>query len=74
MWPEPEVDFIGKIESIDKDFEKVCKVLNIANKLSVHNENQTDNSNWERFYTAYTKDKVTDIYQRDFEIFDYKTI
>lgn len=67
----PEVDFIGKVESIDEDFNEVCKILNIKNKLSVHNSSKTDNSNWEQHYSKYSLDKVHKIYHLDFQIFNY---
>ncbi len=67
----PEVDFIGKMESIDDDFEYVCNRLGVQNNLSIYNKGKTDNSDWERFYSDYSLDKVAEIYRRDFEIFGY---
>jgi len=70
----PEVDFIGKVESIEEDFEKVCSILNIPNKLEIRNKGKTDNTNWEHFYSDYSIDKITDIYSRDFELFQYEKL
>lgn len=68
---EPEVDFIGKVETINEDFEKVCRVLDVPNNLSVHNKGEPDNSNWKQYYTSHSFQKVAEIYHQDFELFNY---
>lgn len=68
----PEVDFVGKFESINMDFTKVCRDLNIQNNLSVHNKGKKRNACWKHFYTDYSRDKIADLYQLDFQIFKYK--
>lgn len=67
----PEVDFVGKVESIDEDFEKVCNILNIRNNLSVLNKGEKNHNNWREYYSDYALGKVAEIYKRDFELFDY---
>lgn len=71
---QPEVDFVGKVETIDDDFDKVCKILKVQNNLSVHNRSKADNSDWKQYYTPYTLQKVADIYHHDFDIFNYQQI
>ena len=68
---EPEVDFVGRIESINDDFAKICEILDVPNKLSVHNEGRSRKGNWRDHYSRYSLDKVADIYARDFETFAY---
>lgn len=70
---KPEVDFIGKVETIDEDFDKVCKALGVKNNLSVYNKGKADTSHWENFYTDDSFEKVAEVYHRDFEIFRYKS-
>jgi len=71
---KPEVDFIGKVESIDEDFEKVCNILEIENKLSVHNKSNADTYNWKQYYSNRSLLKVAEIYHHDFNIFNYQPI
>jgi hypothetical protein len=67
----PEVDFIGRVETIEKDFDYVCNKLKIENKLSLHNPGKSDNSNWHDYYTPDSLAKVYKLYKYDFEIFGY---
>ena len=68
---KPEVNFLGKVESIHDDFETVCKVLKVQKSLSVINKGKIDNTNWKQFYSSYSMDKISELYHRDFEIFGY---
>lgn len=71
---KPEVDFIGKVEKIDKDFDNVCKTLGVENNLSVYNKGESDHSNWKNSYTDSSLQKVAEVYQNDFEIFEYSSL
>jgi hypothetical protein len=68
---EPEVDFIGRFESIDEDFEKVCQHLNISRKLKKYNRDSEKEEHWTEFYTDRELEKVYQIYKKDFELFNY---
>lgn len=68
---EPEVDFIGRFETIDEDFSKVCKTLNISRTLKQHNRGPAKEAHWSDFYTEDMLDKVYNIYRKDFELFSY---
>ncbi|MCC5915637.1 MAG: sulfotransferase family 2 domain-containing protein [Balneolaceae bacterium] len=69
---KPEVDFIGKFENIDQDFDKVCSILGIENRLKVRNKGETDNSNWREDFTNQSIEKVTELYRYDFKVFSYQ--
>ncbi len=68
---KPEVDFIGKVETIDTDFEKVCNTLGVPNNLAVNNKGRPDNTKWEDFYSRESLEKVARVYHQDFELFNY---
>lgn len=70
---QPEVNFIGKVETINQDFNTVCKKLNIPNKLKKHNESSSSQVSWQESYSEKSLLKVTNIYQDDFERFNYNT-
>ena len=58
------VDFIGKIEQIDKDWEKLCKILDKNVILGVHNKSTNYNQN-------YTSDMISFMhkkYKDDFRV------
>lgn len=71
---KPEVDFIGKVETIDKDFNIACKALGVENNLSVYNKRNADNSHWKDYYSNYSFEKVADVYHHDFKIFNYQSL
>jgi len=68
---EPEVDFIGRFETIDEDFEKICKKLNISRSLKNHNQGPEKEAHWSTFYSKEEFEKVSRIYRKDFELFGY---
>lgn len=67
------VDFVGKFENLDDDFEKVCQQLQIKNRLRHLNktEKEKENGSWKSYYSDYSLAKVADLYRKDFEIFNY---
>ncbi len=53
------MDFIGKMEKIDRDFGIICRHLGIEEKISHKNRSRADND----FYPYYTKKSIDAIYQ-----------
>ena len=66
---EPEVDFVGRLETINEDFDYICRVLGISNELPCLNKSNADD--WTMYYTDEMYRKVYRIYREDFEIFGY---
>jgi len=63
-------EFIGKYENIEQDFNRLCKMLKIENKLE--KVNTTNHENYKSYYTNETKKIVTKIYEKDIELFKYQ--
>ena len=63
------VDFIGKYETLEKDFEQVCKKLKIQAHLP--QKNKTEHKDYRNYYTKRTKKIVENIFQEDIELFGY---
>jgi len=68
---EPEVDFIGRFETIDDDFKTICGILEIDRSLKKHNQGPEKEAHWSTFYTEQELEKVYRIYRKDFELFGY---
>lgn len=64
------LDFVGRYETIQSDFRKVCQRLDIPDiKLAHHN--QSDRSDYRSYFNHRTRRVVEQIYAPDFEAFDY---
>tara|TARA_Y100000389_G_scaffold169439_1_gene175739 strand:- start:43961 stop:44617 length:657 start_codon:yes stop_codon:yes gene_type:complete len=65
------VDFIGKFENLDEDFEKINKILDInCGNLNILNKSNKEKT--EYHFTQKFKDQVYEYYKKDFELFGYK--
>lgn len=58
------VDYIGKLENIDEDFEYVRKKFDLD---SLPKHNTTSNDNWRDYYSLETAEKVYKRYKKDFD-------
>jgi len=64
------VDFIGKIENIEMDFNYVCSQLGLNANLG--HKNRSSHSDYREVYDAEMESIVRDIYQKDFSHLAYE--
>jgi hypothetical protein len=64
------VDFIGHYETIQDDFEAVCKQINIQPALP--HKNRSEHKNFREHYTAQTRAMVAEAFREDIEFFGYQ--
>lgn len=72
--PDSEVsniNFIGKVENIDEDWKELCSLANIPYVPMVHAKSR-NYEHYTSFYDEETVSIVTEMYQRDLDIFNYK--
>ena len=68
------VDFIGKFETIKKDFDYVCKKLNLPTSCQLPEKKfkQTSGkSHYSTYYDSTTKQIVSNNYSKELELFGY---
>jgi len=70
---EFEVDYIGRYENLEEDFQLICNRLNIVTDLPHFNSSDIE-KHWSSFYTPKTLRIVEEVYQEDFELLGYKMI
>lgn len=63
------VDFVGRYETLAKDFESVCKFLKLDAALP--HVNSSGNRDYRLFYNEKTKKIVEEKFQEDIELFGY---
>lgn len=67
------LEYIGKIETIEYDLNIICKMNNLP-KIELNHLNKSNKKilNIEKVYCNETKKIINELYNDDFELFDYK--
>jgi hypothetical protein len=67
------VDFIGRFESLQTDFDAVCKNLNITEHSTTlpHRNRAIGRRHYAEYYDGESLDFVKTLYKRDIELFNY---
>jgi len=69
---DKEVDFIGRYENIQNDFNHVCEAINYPITTMVH-INETDYGDWREYYLMPQLVKIVESYYKDdLDRFEYK--
>ena len=68
---EVKLDFVGKYENLNQDFEKIKKDLGLSDVRLGHHRRQ-EHPPYEKLYDEETKQAVRRIYKNDFEVFGYE--
>ena len=63
------VDFVGRYETLEQDFEKIATLLNIQEKLP--HLNQSQHHDYKSYYNEYTQQLVAEHFKADIELFGY---
>ena len=64
------VDFIGRYENLDEDFNKVCEINGL--NLQLPHRMKTNHKKYTEYYNKDTEQLVADVYAKDIEYFNYK--
>jgi len=65
------LDYVGNLETIDRQFQEICDILSIPNTLGRYNKSIRP----KKYRDCYTKEGraiVEKVFQRDFEVFGYE--
>ena len=65
------VDFIGKFENVNQDFDKICEQI-FNQKIELGHHNSTNKKHYSEYYNEHTKQRVIDNYSQDFILGGYE--
>jgi len=65
------VDFIGRYETLEQDFDRLLSNLGIRG-VSLPHKNKSDHMDYREYYTEETREIVSGWVKRDAEMFGYK--
>lgn len=68
---EIAVDFVGKLENLQTDFDTVCDRLDQP-RIKLKRKNRKFHWHYSRYYDQETRDLVADYYARDIDTFGYR--
>ena len=66
------VDFVGKFENLNNDMEKIKKILNLPGKKVKLIHTKKTNKSHLHFYNNESMRLVEEIWEKEFDLFDYK--
>lgn len=65
------VDFIGKFESINKNWEKICE-FNRFEKIKIPHINKTNRKKYQMYYNSESKNIIANRFKKSIDKFGYK--
>jgi chondroitin 4-sulfotransferase 11 len=66
------VDFVGKFECLQEDFDRVCGIVGLPQKPLKHLNNGQYHHGYRKYYTAETAALVEELYAEDVREFGYE--
>ena len=66
------VDYIGKFENLQEEFNVICKMLKIPPLDLPHTNNSSSTESYQKYYTPSLKELVAKAFKKDIEQFNYK--
>ena len=63
------IDFVGKIENINSDWQYVCEKLDVDIELG--HKKRSEHAHYTSYYDTETKNIISNHYERDIKLFDY---
>lgn len=66
------VDFIGRLERIDEDLQKLSKILDIDFSTNLHKANTTKRESYQNYYNDTTRQIIAEKFAKEIELFGYE--
>jgi len=67
-----DMDFVGRFENLQEDWDQVCDILNIQKQNLLKSEESIGRKNYQEYYNENEKQKVAKAYALDIDEYKYK--
>lgn len=65
------VDFVGKFENLQEDYDKICDKIKIR-RIKLPHVFKTKHEHYSKYYTPKTRKLVSKLYKQDIDLFGYQ--
>jgi hypothetical protein len=72
FWIYPEINFVGRFENLQRDFDKLCNVIGVERRKLPKINSSIGRKSYKEYYTTKVKNMVYSQYREDFIKFGYK--
>ena len=66
------VDYIGKFENLQEEFDIICKKLNIPKIILPHVNKDSSKESYKNYYTSESMELINKAFEKDIKQFNYK--
>jgi hypothetical protein len=66
-----EIDFVGRYENLDNEWEKICKALHVA-PIALGRENRVPRADYRSFYDEASRELIAERFARSIALFGYQ--
>lgn len=68
---EYDIDFVGRFENIQEDFDYICDKVGIA-KMKLPHKNKTRHNHYSTYYDEESRDMIAEVFKQDIERFGFE--